>query len=326
MPLVPALKAQGADAIVLLIHQGGKTAAVHYRQGLRPPRRRHPADPGEARSGDRRRSCRAIPIGPTSASSGAGGTTAPAADQRRQERILLHRHPAGIRPCQPAVDRPAGRRTNVVGNGRAPVAEQPAGQGAGRPLCGRRRAGRQPGDRQAERGRDPRRGRLGERRPATSSPMSSWPPLRRRTWAGPRSPWSTAAACGPTRPGGRRQRHLRPIVRDAAVREQPRRHDADRRAAEGAAGAAIRQRRQHGRRAPTSLLPSQGFAFAYDLVAGRRDSGSSRWRSTASRSIRRARYRVDGQQFHGIGRRQFHRLHGGHRHHSTPASSTSTRW
>ncbi len=80
--LVPQLKAEGADAIVLLIHQGGKPAAVHDRQWLRRPLRRHPADPAQARSGDHDGRLRPHALGLCLQRHRRDGRRAPA-DQRR---------------------------------------------------------------------------------------------------------------------------------------------------------------------------------------------------------------------------------------------------
>ena len=60
---VPALKAAGADAIVLLIHQGAKTKGGYNDKSCPGLRRRHPADPRQARSGDRPRRLRPHPLG-----------------------------------------------------------------------------------------------------------------------------------------------------------------------------------------------------------------------------------------------------------------------
>ena len=98
--LVPRSRQQGADAIVLLIHQGGNHQGYSRRPRLRRPDGDDPADPRQARPGDHARSSPATPTRPMCAS----------CDGRRRGRLLTsagkygyfcHRHPAELRPRAP---------------------------------------------------------------------------------------------------------------------------------------------------------------------------------------------------------------------------------
>ena len=137
--LVPELKAQGADAIVLLIHQGGKVPDTYDRQGC------------DGLSGDILPILDKLdPAIPTVVSGHTHRAYACELDRGGAGRLLTSAGKYGyfvtdlrldLRPVDPPADRRSTRATSP--SAMASAATTPRGRGAGRSLCRSGRAGRQ---------------------------------------------------------------------------------------------------------------------------------------------------------------------------------------
>ena len=273
MPRCPALKAAGADAIVLLIHQGARTKGGYNDKScpaldgdILPILDRLDPAIGVVVSGhthaayicERARPGGGAPILLTSA--GRYGTLI--TDMR------LTIDPARGLVAQPRrqCHRPGRRlwRRSQLSDGRAapspPTRRPRRWSTATSPPRGPRRRASSGGWRAS-----PTR-KADEDRESSAGNFIADAQLAAARGAGAQIAFiNSGGVRADLDPGGRRQRHLRRHLRDAAVRQQHRRQDADRRAAEGAARTAIRQRHQHRRAARTCCCRASGFAFDYDL-------------------------------------------------------------
>ena len=115
------------------------------------------------------------------------------------------------------------------------------------------------------------------------------------------------------RPGGGRDRHLRPALRRPAVRQQSRRHDHDRPADPRRCWSSNSRAARTPSTSPIMLQPSRGFSYSYDL---RRPEGQRilDMRLNGAPITRRRLLPGDDQQLPRRRRRQLHDLPAGDEH------------
>ena len=281
--LVPRLKAEGADAIVVLIHQGLSTprSAITTRAARASTAICCRSSPGSIRRSTwSSPATPTMPISATMAGSirrGRSSSPAPGSYGTLLTDIDLTIDPAPDRVIAKRADnlivqgeaytgasRP-GRRSPI--SSRATRADPAVAAlvdryvAAAAPLANR---SRRPAER-AGAARRRRRPASGARQPHRRRPSRRDQRARRRRRADrlhqpDRRPRRH-------RPGRRRRRHLRPALRRPALRQQSGRQELHRPPDPGPARAAIRQRHQHASTSPIMLLPSRRLpTYAYDLT------------------------------------------------------------